>query len=373
MKLLCPGPTSVNEEVIKAMANCKTNPDLDPEYKIFHRNMEKKISKLLNTKATSFIMLGEGILGLEASIVSLMEKGERVLVIYNGFFGEGFADYVRFYGGEAVKYEDDFRHGINLEKLENFLEKDHDFKIATMVHCETPSGLTNDIEAICTLLKKYNILTIVDSVSAMGGEKINFDSSNVDCLLGGSQKCISAPAGLTLVTLSESAKEKIENRKEEIPSYYMNFKNHYDCSFAPFPYTMNENLVYALDKALDITLESDFANLHEKYASSTREVFTKAGFELYPKDSFSNTVTAVLVPEEHNSSEIELALQKKGIIIGKGVGPLKENIIRIGHMGQNINYENFEELYSSLDEVFEELNIKTNESLLELFKKTNVK
>lgn len=373
MKLLCPGPTSVRKEVIKAMANCKTNPDLDPNYEIFHRNMEKKISKLLNTNSTSFVMLGEAILGLESAIVSLMEKGERVLVIYNGFFGEGFADYVKFHGGEAVKYKDDFRHGIDLNKLEEFLEKDHDFSIATMVHCETPSGLTNDIKSICTLLKKYNILTIVDSVSAIGGEKIDFDTFNVDCLLGGSQKCISAPAGLTLVTLSERAKEKISNRKEEIPSYYMNFKNHYDCDFAPFPYTMNENLVYALDKALDITLSSNFEEKHKKYAISTREVFTKAGFELYPKDSFSNTVTSILVPEGHNSTEIELSLQKKGIIIGKGVGPLRENIIRIGHMGQNINYENFEELYRSLDEVFSELNIKTNKPLLELFKETKVK
>lgn len=373
MKLLCPGPTSIDNSVIKAMANCKTNPDLDPEYEIFHRNMEKKISKLLNTNATSFIMLGEGILGLEASIASLMEKNDRVLVIYNGFFAEGFADYVTYYGGKYVKYKDDFRKGIDIDKLESFLEKDHDFKIATMVHCETPSGITNDIKSICTLLKKYNILTIVDSVSAMGGEYINFDEFNVDVMLGGSQKCLSAPVGLSLITLSEDAKSAIENRKEEIPSYYLNFKNHYNFSGAPFPYTMNENLVYALDRALDITLESNFTKLHKDYAQSTRYVFEKAGFELFAKDSQSNTVTAVLCPNNIKSDSIVSSLRKKGIIISKGVGQYKENLFRIGHMGQNIKYENFLELFAKLDEVFEELNIKTNYSLLSLFKETGVK
>lgn len=372
MKLLCPGPTSINDEVIKAMANCKTNPDLDPKYKDFHKNTESKISKLLNTNATSFLMLGEGIMGLEASISSLVEKNDRVLVIYNGFFGEGFADYVNSYGGTAFKYKDDFRNGINIQKLEKFLESDHNFQIATMVHCETPSGITNNIKEICTLLKKYNILTIVDSVSAMGGEYINFDDFNIDVLLGGSQKCISSPVGLSLVTISDAAKEKIENRKEDIRSYYLNFKNHYAFSSAPFPYTMNENLVYALDKALDITLSKDFVNLHEKYAISTREVFEKAGFELFAQSARSNTVTAVLTPKEYKSSQIVSALREKGIIISTGVGEYKENIFRIGHMGENIKKENFLELYEKLDEVFEELNIKTKFSLLELFKKTDV-
>lgn len=372
MKLLSPGPTSINSSVLEAFSNSKTNPDLDPEYEVFHRNMEKKISKLLNTNSKSFVMLGEGIMGLEASISSLMEKDDRVLIIYNGFFAEGFSDYVEFYGGKYYKYKDDFRHGIDIKKLEDFLEKDHDFKIATMVHCETPSGITNDIKSICTLLKKYNILTIVDSVSAMGGEYINFDDFNVDVMLGGSQKCLSAPVGLSLVTISNSAIDKINNRKEPIPSYYLNYKNHYDFKGAPFPYTMNENLVYALDEALNITLKSDFVEKHQKYAQSTREVFTKAGFELYAKNSFSNTVTAVVVPKYHKSEEIVSELRKKGIIISKGVGKNKENIFRIGHMGQNINYENFRELYKSLDEVFEKLNIKTKASLLELFEKTSV-
>lgn len=370
MKILCAGPTSIDPRVMEVMGKSLTNPDIDPEYEKKHRQVEKKISKLLKTEATSFIMLGEGMIGLEGAIINLVEKGDRVLVLNNGVFGAGFADFVKYYEGVPYIYEDDFRRGFDIEKLKNFLEKDHDFKVATMVHCETPSGITNDVKTICKLLNSYGILTIVDTVSGMGGEEFDFDDYKVDIALGGSQKCISAPTGLTLVTISERAKQAIRDRKKPVPSYYMNFENYYAYSdgFA-FPYTMNENLTYALDLALDLLFEKDSLALHKKYAEVTREIFEKAGFELYAKDSRSNTLTAVMVPEGFIAEDIIGALRKKGILISKGAGDIFEKVFRIGHMGNNISYENFLELYEKLDEVFRELGIKTKVSLKEEFQK----
>lgn len=370
MKILCAGPTSIDPRVMEVMGKSLTNPDIDPEYEKKHRQVEKKISKLLKTEATSFIMLGEGMIGLEGAIINLVEKGDRVLVLNNGVFGAGFADFVKYYEGVPYIYEDDYRRGFDIEKLKNFLEKDHEFKVATMVHCETPSGITNDVKTICKLLNSYGILTIVDTVSGMGGEEFDFDDYKVDIALGGSQKCISAPTGLTLVTISERAKQAIRDRKKPVPSYYMNFENYYAYSdgFA-FPYTMNENLTYALDLALDLLFEKDSLALHKKYAEVTREIFEKAGFELYAKDSRSNTLTAVMVPEGFIAEDIIGALREKGILISKGAGDIFEKVFRIGHMGNNISYENFLELYEKLDEVFGELGIKTKVSLKEEFQK----
>lgn len=370
MKILCAGPTSIDPRVMEVMGKSLTNPDIDPEYEKKHRQVEKKISKLLKTEATSFIMLGEGMIGLEGAIINLVEKGDRVLVLNNGVFGAGFADFVKYYEGVPYIYEDDFRRGFDIEKLKNFLEKDHEFKVATMVHCETPSGITNDVKTICKLLNSYGILTIVDTVSGMGGEEFDFDDYKVDIALGGSQKCISAPTGLTLVTISDRAKQAIRDRKKPVPSYYMNFENYYAYSdgFA-FPYTMNENLTYALDLALDLLFEKDSLALHKKYAEVTREIFEKAGFELYAKDSRSNTLTAVMVPEGFIAEDIIGALRKKGILISKGAGDIFEKVFRIGHMGNNISYENFLELYEKLDEVFGELGIETKVSLKEEFQK----
>lgn len=370
MKILCAGPTSIDPRVMEVMGKSLTNPDIDPEYEKKHRQVEKKISKLLKTEATSFIMLGEGMIGLEGAIINLVEKDDRVLVLNNGVFGGGFADFVKYYEGVPYIYQDDFRRGFDIEKLKKFLEKDHDFKVATMVHCETPSGITNDVKTICKLLNSYGILTIVDTVSGMGGEEFDFDDYKVDIALGGSQKCISAPTGLTLVTISERAKQAIRDRKKPVPSYYMNFENYYAYSdgFA-FPYTMNENLTYALDLAIDLLFEKDSLALHKKYAEVTREIFEKAGFELYAKDSRSNTLTAVMVPEGFIAEDIIGALREKGILISKGAGDIFEKVFRIGHMGNNISYENFLELYEKLDEVFGELGIETKVSLKEEFQK----
>lgn len=371
MKLLCAGPTSIDKRVMDAMGQFLTNPDLDPEYTKFHRNVEKKISKLLKTEATSFLMLGEAIMGLEGAVCSLMERGERVLVLHNGYFGKGFSDYVERYGGKAVELKFDYRRGIDLKKLNEFLDKDSDFSIATFVHCETPSGITNNIKEIAGALNKRGILTIVDSVSAIGGEEINFDEDKVDILIGGSQKCLSAPVGLTTITISQRAKEKIAKRKTKVSSYYLNFENYYNYTYDSFdfPYTMNENLVYALNMALDILFEKDSINLHKKYAESTRKTIEKAGLKLYPLDSHSNTVTAVLSPEGIDAREITRKMREHGMIISGSIQDIEDKVFRIGHMGNNINKENFIELFQKLDIVFEELGVKLKTSLKDQFKK----
>ncbi|MDD7363157.1 MAG: alanine--glyoxylate aminotransferase family protein [Peptoniphilus sp.] len=361
MRILCAGPTTLTPEVEGAMQGIVTNPDLDPEYEVFHRRVEKKLSRVVGTERPTVIMLGEGMLALEASVCSLMEKGERVLVMTNGVFGAGFADYVKFFGGEAVIYDKDHRHGFDVDELRDFLEEDSDFAIATMVHCETPSGLTNDMRAICRLLKDYGILSIVDCVSSFGGEAIDFDKDGVDMMLSASQKCLSAPTGLSMITISEAAENKMRRRAEPIPSYYMNVLNYMSSQedFA-FPYTMSEHLTYALDKALDRWKERDAVRLHRVYGELTRKLFIEEGFELYPKDSYSDTVTAVVVPEGMTATDLLKRCREKGVFISKGVGPLHDRIFRIGHMGANITEENFRALFHVLDEVFGELGRTTH-------------
>ncbi|MDY2986747.1 MAG: alanine--glyoxylate aminotransferase family protein [Peptoniphilus sp.] len=367
MKILCAGPTSISPEVLNALSKSKTNPDLDPEYQVFHRSVEKKISKLLNTEATSFFMLGEGIMGLEAAIISLVEPQDRVLVLSNGFFGAGFADYVKFAGGTPVVLEFDFRNGIDVNKLDEFLQQDSNFKLATFVHCETPSGLTNNLNEIVSTLKKYNLLTIADCVSSLGGEAIDFDKSGLDVLLGGSQKCISAPVGITIVTISDRAKKAIDDRKTPVNSYYMNFKNYYDFKEAPFCYTMNENLIYAMDIALEQLFNRNSIELHKTYADITREIIQSAGLELYAKNCPSNTVTAVLMPNEIEAECLLKLMRQKDIAISKGLGNMSEKLFRIGHMGQNISKDNFKALFKALDECFKELGIELKISLYDSF------
>lgn len=173
----------------------------------------RHLQTLLHASGSAYILGGEGILGLEAACASLTEAGDRVLVLDNGIFGKGFADFVSMYGGEPVLFTTDYRNPIDVEALRTFLEKDADFKYATVVHCDTPSGVRNDISKICPLLAEYGILNVVDSVAGMFGEPVDFDASCIDILCGGSQKALSAPPGLTMVWVSEKAKQAMQSRK----------------------------------------------------------------------------------------------------------------------------------------------------------------
>ncbi|WBW49967.1 alanine--glyoxylate aminotransferase family protein [Peptoniphilus equinus] len=367
MKILCAGPTTMANNVREQLSVSKTNPDLDPTYAPYQRRVEAKLSALLHTTATSFFMLGEGIMGLEAAIFSLVEPEDRVLVLSNGFFGGGFAEYVKHCGGKAHVLNFEYDKGIDIETLHVFLEQDHDFKVATFVHCETPTGVTNDLVGISQLLKRYGILVITDCVSSMGGEDIHFDETGVDVMLGGSQKVLSAPVGLSLVTLSEDAKRAIASRRTPILSYYLNFKNHYDFNGAPFPYTMNENLIYAMDAALDNLMAKDAVTLHRTYSELTRRIVTNAGLKLYAKDSFSNTVTAVKMPDGIPAEALLQTMRERGIAISKGVSSFSDDLFRIGHMGENISYDNFLSLFEALDDSFRALGVTLNASMKDAF------
>ncbi len=191
-KMMTPGPTMTARSVLQARSREFVNPDVDPDFCEEYHRVCTELAGLLDTRNEVFILGGEGILSLEAACASLTEPGDRVLVIDNGIFGRGFADFVKIYGGDPVLYTVDYHRPVEAEALRQFLEGDHDFKYATIVHCDTPSGVLNDIGLLCPMLKEYGILTVVDSVAAMFGEEVHVDEWRIDIICGGSQKALSA-------------------------------------------------------------------------------------------------------------------------------------------------------------------------------------
>lgn len=251
-KIMTAGPTQVRENVRMARSQECTNPDLDQEFFDFYRETCGLLSKALHTENEALILGGEGILGLEAACASLTEPGDRVLVIDNGIFGKGFSDFVRIYGGEPVLFTTDYHRPVEVEALSTYLEKDHDFKYATVVHCDTPSGVLNDVETISKILDTYGIMTVADSVAGMFGEPLNLSDSKIDILCGGSQKALSAPPGLTMLWVSDRAFRAMEARKTPIAGFYANillFKDYYEQK--AFPYTMPISDIKGLRTALD--------------------------------------------------------------------------------------------------------------------------
>lgn len=369
--VLTPGPTFINEEVRREMSRELTNPDIDLGFYEVYKKLCEKLQRLLKTKNEVLILCGEGILGLEAACCSLTEEGDRVLVIDNGIFGAGFKDFVEMYGGEAVVFSMDYDKAIDVNELRAFLEKDSSFKYATVVHCETPSGITNPVDEICPLLNEYGIMSVVDSVSGIGGEEVLVDDWCMDIVLGGSQKCVSAPVGITFLSVSDRAKKAILGRKTPIKSFYCNlaaFEGWYEKKW--FPYTMPIHLIYAMDKAVDRLLAEDSVKKHTLIAEAVRYAVCEGGLELYGKSGFSNTLTAVKVPEGINFDDIQREmLDKYNILIGSSFGYLFNKVIRLGHMGENCKAEYMYLLLKCFDDVLRGLGADLKGSLPVLFAK----
>ena len=369
-QIMTPGPTQVRENVRVARALATTNPDLDLQFYEFYKETCEEIGQFLYTKNEVRILSGEGILGLEAACASLTENGDRVLVIDNGIFGEGFADFVKMYGGEVIFFKGDRKRKIDILQLKKFLEKDNDFKYATVVHCDTPSGVLNDIDKICIMLKENGILTVVDSVAGMGGEDIRVDEWKIDIVLGASQKCVSAPAGLTFLSISEDAFKLMEQRKKPIASYYCNllvWKDYYENKW--FPYTPPISDIVGLRQAIDnILQDKQIIKRHYSIARATRKAVIEAGLNLYIEDGYSSTVTVIEIPKGINDKVLlKHMIDQFNVFIAASFGYLGGKVIRIGHMGENAKEDKMVYTLLALQQSLKTLGFECKKNMVEVF------
>ncbi len=341
LKIMTPGPTQVRENVRAARALPTTNPDLDLSFYDEYRDVCRDLAQFFHTENEFFLLSGEGILGLEAACASLIEPGDRVLVIDNGIFGRGFADFVKIYGGEPVLYSVDPQNPVDPDALAAFLERDHAFRAATLVHCDTPSGMLNDVETLSPLLKRYGILTIVDSVSASFGTPLDVSRAQIDILCGGSQKALSAPIGLTFLGVSADAFARMDARRTPIASFYLSILSYRDYYAKKwFPYSMPISDIYGFRAALQNVLDDPeiFAR-HARIARACREALTQGGLSLYLRAGFSPTVTVFDVPAGLTDTAILQKVAEQGVMLAGCFDTLAGRVIRIGHMGENANIE----------------------------------
>ena len=371
-KIMTPGPTQVAENVRLARSRECTNPDLDENFVEFYKETCEEISRLLHTDNETLILGGEGILGLEAACASMTEPGDRVLVLDNGIYGKGFADFVSMYGGCPELYSRDYRETLDVQELENFLKENHDYKYATVVHGDTPSGMLNDVSAICPLLKKYGIMTVVDSVSASFGEPMRISDWQIDIMCGGSQKVVSAPPGLTFVTISDAVKNAMHARKTPIRSFYASllaFEGYYEKKW--FPYTMPISDIYGLRAAFDnIASDPELEERTHRIAEAARRALTEAGLKLHLESGFSDTVTVFDIPAETTCDAILSRMKKEhNIMLAGSFDDLSGKVIRIGHMGNNANFEDMAATMYALSETLIFLGVNLKGDLTGLFLK----
>ncbi|EMA58328.1 pyridoxal-phosphate-dependent aminotransferase family protein [Halorubrum lipolyticum] len=359
--LMTPGPTAVPAPVRDAMSRELINPDVDPE---FHRIYDRLTDRLATVYGVDrddaaagpardvVVPGGEGILGLEAAIASLVEPGTEVLCLSNGLYGDGFADFVESYGGEATLVSAEYDDSLPLAELESVLaDADREFEVATMVHCETPTGTLNDLGPALDLLEEADgeVLTVVDAVSSLGGVSVPTD--RIDVCLGASQKCFSAPPGLTTAAISERAWAAMDERDPH--SLYTNFLPWRDTSEG-FPYTHLTTEVVALDAALGLWLDEGLDAVRQRHrtaAARCRERGAELGLEPFPDPERSSpTVTAFEVPGR--AEEVQTRLREDhDVLLATGLAEMADDVLRVGHMGHNARVERVDEAMDALADV----------------------
>jgi len=345
--LLTPGPTTVPPSVREVMSEALINPDVDPAFADRYDALLDKLGAVFGTDDEVVVMGGEGILGLEAAVASTVAPGDHVLCLSNGLYGDGFADFVERYGGVATLVDTAYDDPLPLAELERTLER-NDFDLATVVHCETPTGTLNRIGPVLDLFEAHGVLTVVDAVSSLGGTPVPTD--RIDIALGASQKCFSAPPGLAIASVSDAAWERIEDRDPD--SLYTNLLPWHEAD-QPYPYTHLTTLVVALDEALDLLLEEGLDAVNERHrrvATRCRERGAELGLDPYPgSDRSSPTVTAFSVPGR--AIELQERLREThDVTLATGLGDLADDVLRIGHMGYNADVERVDRAMDALAE-----------------------
>ncbi|MDL5362642.1 alanine--glyoxylate aminotransferase family protein [Halalkalicoccus sp. NIPERK01] len=345
--VMTPGPTALPEEVREAMARPIQNPDVEPEFTAFYEDLLGKLGRGYGTEDDLLVLAGEGMLGLEASVASLIEEGDTVLCLANGIYGAGFADLVELHGGQPVTCEVPPTEGFDPEAVKEAVEE-HEPDVATMVHCETPTGVLNDLDGVLSVLDEAGVLTICDAVSSLGGVEV--PTEFMDICLGASQKCLSSPPGLATLSVSDAAWERIEATEQD--SFYLSLEPWRDLDFddppAAFPYTHSVSNLHALDASLDLLLEEGVGSVferHERAAERCRERGRDLGLEAFAPELASPTVTAFDV---ENAGDIQRRVADEGVVLATGLGEFSEDLLRVGHMGHNADPERVDRAMDAL-------------------------
>jgi len=345
--MMTPGPVEVSQRTLKALSYPVIH-HYAPEFIDFYQDTTAKLKKVFRTENDLIIMQGEAVLALEAAVANIIEEGERVLVLDNGPYGAWFGIYVENHGGEVVRLKEEYTKALDPGKVRAILKKESDIKAVTVVHMDTPVGITNPLKEICSVAKEYGALTIVDSVAALGGMEIEPDDWGVDICICGSQKCLSSPPALAPVSVSREAWDAMENKRKPLRNSYLSMLDYRETwikrkvfPFTPFVseiYAINESVTEILEEGLDSVIER-----HRKVACAVREAVEAMGLSLWPesKQIASDTVTAIRVPEGIDDEALRVIMAREhGVLIAGEVEGLKGDIFRIGHMGHTARMDN---------------------------------
>lgn len=357
--LMIPGPIAVDGEVLKEMAS-PIVAHYGPEWAALYNDTVSLAKQVFRTSDELFIMPGSGHLGVEASLASLVPPGDEAIIVDNGHFGHRAVELAQSHGARVRAVGVEWGDTVRPSQVEQAIAAYPNARVVVMVQSETSTGLANPVREVAQVCRERDRILMVDGVSSVGGMDIRVDEWDIDICVAASQKCIGAPPGLALVSVSDRAFAHMRSRKEPIMGWAMNllkWKEHADSGRDTQPYyvTMAVNNVLALKKALQLMLDEGLEPRFKRHAAvgwAFRDGLRRLGLEPIGRDDqASGTVGVFWVPEGHTDREvIAYVCDTLGIQMAGGLGKWAGKAIRVGHMGSSAQMSRIVPVLYALDQ-----------------------
>ncbi|MDK9723797.1 MAG: alanine--glyoxylate aminotransferase family protein [Sterolibacteriaceae bacterium MAG5] len=361
--LMGPGPSDMHPRVLAALGQPVIG-HLDPAFAGMMDELKVLLRYAFQTEnALTFAVSGPGSVGMETCFVNLVEPGDKVIVCRNGVFGGRMIENVERCGGVAVVVEDTWGEPVDPQKVADALKANPDTKVVAFVHAETSTGAQSDAAALCALAREAGALSIVDTVTSLGGTPVLVDAWGADAVYSGSQKCLSCAPGLSPVTFSPRAVEKVKSRKKKCQSWFMDLNlvlGYWNAENRTYHHTAPVNSLYALHESLVMLREEGLEAAWVRHRD--QHLALKAGLEalglhfVVREDARLPQLNAVYVPEGVTDAEVRKRLLKDfNLEIGAGLGPLAGKVWRFGLMGHSCHAGNVSLCLSALESVLTDM------------------
>jgi len=337
--IMTPGPTAISPEVLTEHGRPLMH-HRSPEFGNIFSEVLEKLKKMYKTDNDVFLLTSSGTGAMEAAITNSFCAGDKVLIANIGNFGERLKKISAKFGLQVIALDYEWGETADPEDIRKELEKDSEIKGVMAQFSETSTAALNDIEAMGNIIKDYPAIFIVDAISGLVASNLETDKWNLDIVIGGSQKGLSAPTGAAFISVSDNAWKLIE--KSDIPKFYFDLnaaRTAAEKKPPQTPWTPGISIIIAINKALDQLLEEGMEMAFKRHKVLAEAVWAGAealGLELLvsaPEDRGFST-TAIKVPEGIDGKELAKTMRVKyGVTIAGGQGKLTGKIIRIGHIG----------------------------------------
>lgn len=357
--LLGPGPSIVHPRVLQAMATPLVG-HLDPVFLSLMNDVQTLLRQVFATENSFTIAIsGTGSAGMEAAIVNLVEPGDAVVVGTNGIFGTRLATIVERCGGKAIRIESPWGRIIEPEAVEAAIRRSGSVKAVAIVHAETSTGAWQPLEPIGEICRAYDALFIVDAVTSLGGVPVDVDRWGIDACYSATQKCLSCPPGLAPFTLSQRAALAMKGRRTPCQSWYLDMSlvaDYWTERNRAYHHTAPISMLYALREALRLVEEEGADGRYARHrlnGDALTAGLMAIGLDPLPYEGQRlPMLSCVTVPDHIDEVAVRAQLLDRfGIEIGGGLGPLKGKVWRVGLMGESCTEDNVLRLLNALEEL----------------------